>query len=371
LWVGNLLALDTSDTETSPLAFYAYIWTPFGIFSVFSALILVSFFVYALLVSDPFQHRATGALVEGIWILVIVGLNLALYVREDSLQSAELLDRAVGLIEKLKDAGMNMIQVSEGCWLSLKFDPNLTVSAFQEVRIPSAWSVSVARVVRDGVVRTFPFNLLVDGDIIELAYGDRAPCRARYVFCSPRLPTDKTEYVLEKSQLFTPSLFGIPPAKGLDRELSLNNGRFQFVLTETPLSHCLRDSFDSSRPLSLIANQLGVVWRIWRYRIIWIVAALALLANVLRFAIPYSVGKVPGSQWFEMILVMSDYVLLPMLMLPVPALLLGFRAYGNAQVLTLFHQLQATKQDYEDEEDVDEFDAAPPPTMDIDLDWRE
>lgn len=287
---------------------------------------------------------------EGIWILIFVSWNFVLYEREKRLEASELVDRAVGLIDKLKDAGMNMIQ---------------------EVRIPVAWSVSVARVVRDGVVRTFPFNLLVEGDIIELAYGDRAPCEAKYVFCSPRNPMDKTSYVLAKSQLFTPSLFGIPPNKGMDRELSLNNGRFQFVLTETPLLHCLKDSFESSKPLSLVANQLGVLWKIWRNRLVWAVLGLSLLVNIIRFAIPYSVRKIPAAQWFEGILVTSVYTMIPLLMLPVPALLLACRAYGNAQVLTLFDQLQATKQDYEDEEDVDEFDAAPPPTMDVELDWRE
>lgn len=324
-------------------------FSPFGIVTILCALALVAFFVFGLLLSQPFQHRVTGNLVEAIWISVFVAWNFVLYQRELSLEAHELLDRAECLIDKLKDAGMNMIQ---------------------EVRIPSASSVSVVRVVRDGVVRTFPFNLLVQGDIIELAYGDRAPCGARYVFCSSRMPLDKSDFLLRKSQLFTPSLFGIPPSRGMDQEIALNNGRFQFVLTETPLSHCLKEAFEITRPKSIMTNQLGVLRDIWRHWALWITSGLALVVNVLRFAIPYSVGKLPVSQWFEMIIVGTVYTVMPILMLPVPALLLACRAYGNAQVLTLFDQLQTTKKDYEDEEDVDEFDAAPPPTMDVDLDWR-
>ncbi|KAI9014158.1 hypothetical protein DFJ74DRAFT_681622 [Hyaloraphidium curvatum] len=343
----EVLAFDRPVTYKSLLA--KFLWSPFGTPSILSGLALVAFFVYGLLLSNPYQYRITGALIEGIWILASVACNFALYLREERLTSVELHDRTVALIEKLKDSGMNMIQ---------------------EVRIPSASSISVARVVRDGVVRTFPFNLLVEGDIIELAYGDRAPCAARYVFSSPRASSDKMEFVLRKAQLFTPGLFGIPPARGMDHELSLNNGRFQFMLTETPLTHCLKEALGGSRPWTLVGNQVRVLDRIWRYRVLWIVAGCSLLVNTLRFAIPYSVQKLPWQQWFEMIVVCTVNTMLPLLMLMVPVLMLSLRAYGNAQVLSLFDQLQATKKDYEDEEDVDEFDAAPPPTMDVDLDWR-
>ena len=45
------------------------------------------------------------------------------------------------------------------------------------------------------------------------------------------------------------------------------------------------------------------------------------------------------------------------------------KSYANAYILTLFDALQSSKTDFEDKEDVDEFDAAPAPTKDFTLPW--
>ncbi|CAG8829222.1 21491_t:CDS:2, partial [Dentiscutata erythropus] len=60
--------------------------------------------------------------------------------------------------EQLKQGGMNTIQ---------------------EIKIPFVPSLTFAKVVRDGVVRNFPTPLLVEGDIVEMLYGDKAPCKIK------------------------------------------------------------------------------------------------------------------------------------------------------------------------------------------------
>ncbi|KAJ1557373.1 hypothetical protein HK096_007629, partial [Nowakowskiella sp. JEL0078] len=60
---------------------------------------------------------------------------------------------------------------------------------------------------------------------------------------------------------------------------------------------------------------------------------------------------------------------MPLLGLPFPVWILIARSYGNAQVISLLEELQSSKRDYQDEEGVDEFDLAPPPTQNIITDW--
>lgn len=65
---------------------------------------------------------------------------------------------------------------------------------------------------------------------------------------------------------------------------------------------------------------------------------------------------------------MSIYTIIPLLPLCIPSLWIIARSFGNAQLLILFEALQISKTEYEDDDEVDEFDAeAPPPTKDLEL----
>ncbi|CAJ0858242.1 5322_t:CDS:2 [Entrophospora sp. SA101] len=49
------------------------------------------------------------------------------------------------------------------------------------IKIPFVPSLTEAKVVHDGLVHSFPSALLVEGDVIEMIYGDIAPCRIKVI----------------------------------------------------------------------------------------------------------------------------------------------------------------------------------------------
>ncbi|KXS20321.1 hypothetical protein M427DRAFT_108458, partial [Gonapodya prolifera JEL478] len=382
---------------------------PSTLSSLVALLLLLVFLVGSSISGNFTQSRYFAAPVEISLVFAAIIVNAWLYVREERLVLREMPQRAEGLVQKLREGGMNMIQ---------------------EVRIPSVPSVSSSRVVRDGVIRTFPHTLLVAGDIVELAYGDRAPCRCRYVYSSEAtegLADARPVYELKGGELFRPALFNgksvgdqsresnqelpggqstplsshqsftlatagtvqvpglhggtpkdshprrhpeIPPPSSpqhhMSDEFRLNNGRFQFLLLETPGRQTLHDAFSHNRPDSIIENQLRVVNDFFLGRLLPCFFALAFAVALVRFFARDRNSR--SGQLWEEIFALPIYTVLPLVPLTVPAILLAARALGNAQVLTLFDALQQSREEYEDEDDVDEFDVAPPPTKDVDLD---
>ncbi|CAG8845232.1 10358_t:CDS:2, partial [Racocetra persica] len=130
---------------------------------------------------------------------------------EKKLISLEINERAKNIVNQLKQSGMNTIQ---------------------DIKIPFVPSLTVAKVVRDGLVRSFPTTLLVEGDIVEMLYGDIAPCRMKLI--SDNVPKEFSVKQLELSQVFKPSFFSGMSSKDLWEMHIKNKGRYQFVLLETP-----------------------------------------------------------------------------------------------------------------------------------------
>lgn len=64
------------------------------------------------------------------------------------------------------------------------------------------------------------------------------------------------------------------------------------------------------------------------------------------------------------------YTIIPLLNIQIPFINLVTKAYCNAYILTLFDALQQSKTEFEDDDDVDEFDAAPAPIKEFRLSWR-
>ncbi|KAL0077233.1 hypothetical protein F4703DRAFT_1743001 [Phycomyces blakesleeanus] len=338
---------------------------------------------------DPYQYRVTGALVEAILIIVMSVWNWYICHREQHLTDCEMTDRAATIISALERSGMNMVQ---------------------DTKIPFIPSMSVAKVVRDGVVRTFPVNLLVEGDVVEMLYGDVAPGRMKYIHKSSHTQdnpdydnsnANKTtegpkeqaaaaaaatatntttttttsfdlqtrEYYLAQDQTFKPSFFGIPPPAGLMEEYLRARGRHQFLLLETPLEKNMRAALAQERPQTVIANEARKLMRVFYHYIIWIVFCASIVVNLLRFGLrDRLLDDFPADQVAELILVLPFYTILPLLPLCLPSLWMVARSFGNAQLLILFEALQISKTEYEDDSEVDEFDAeAPPPTKDVEL----
>ncbi|KAJ3342440.1 hypothetical protein HDU93_002198 [Gonapodya sp. JEL0774] len=397
--------------------------------SLFALLLLLLFLVGSLLSGSISQSRHFAVPVELALVIFAIVVNAWLYVREERLVLREMPQRAEKLLEKLSEAGMNMIQ---------------------EVRIPTVPSVSSSRVVRDGVIRTFPHTLLVAGDIVELAYGDKAPCRCHYVYASDlsaSMGARRSIFELRRGELFRPLLFegkGVEPCEipengreapplhvlppestlatggrtrpagelassgdtpqfeqensdnapqfeqensdnvpwpsvannttrtaqySMADELRLNNGRFQFVLLETPARQTLHDAFSHNRPDSIIENQLRIMNDFFVGRILPSVFAGAVVMALVRYLARDRETR--STQGWEELIAIPVYTALPLVPLSVPAILLIARALGNAQVLSLFDALQQSREEYEDVDDVDEFDVAPPPTKDVDVDPSE
>jgi hypothetical protein len=355
-----------------PLGIITWIIRPETIICIISVFVLLAFYIIGYKLSNPYQSRVLGSLIEGLLVLAFIIWNGWLYRREQRLTLREVTDRAQTIIEALERSGMNMVQ---------------------DTRIPFIPSLSIAKVVRDGVSRVFPINLLVEGDVVEMLYGDVAPCRMKYVYLDPietvnqlginsttdlgaSLESDKAtvdstrkEYYMAADQVLKPSFFGVPPHPHMMRDYMTARGRHQFILLETPLRKNMRKALQGERPETVIHNEAKVLINWFYHRIIWVVLALALIINLFRFGFKDIMGnKYHVDQIFEVVFVETIYTIIPLLPLTLPSLWLIARSFGNAQVLILFEALQISKTEYEDEDDVDEFDAeAPPPTKDVDL----
>ncbi|KAJ3296230.1 hypothetical protein HK104_001843 [Borealophlyctis nickersoniae] len=338
-------------TALEKLSIWTSIFRTISIVTLVLALALIAYYVHAVIVSSPYQHRATGALVEGCLLIAIVLWNIWLHRREARLTATEMVMRIQSIVDEVRQNGINHKQ---------------------DLRIPTAIpTVSVTRVIRDRAIYTIPFNLLVEDDVIQLAYGDIAPCRIQYVYSHFDIAPGQAapQYFLEKGEIFKPSLFGTPTDPVVFRRATLNEGQFHFRVTETPLRDMLKAALNFKRPETVLAQQLNVLKVMFSRRGLWIVLAMALVINALRYGIPAASNPQRRDQATEMLLALPVYAVLPLLPLMLPTLILVARTYGNAHILSTFDALQISKTQFEDTESVDEFDAAPPPMKDLGVDW--
>ncbi|KAL2913414.1 hypothetical protein HK105_207026 [Polyrhizophydium stewartii] len=316
--------------------------------TVLFALGLVGFYGFVRARNGPFQWRATGALAEGVILLLVVALNCWLHVREIHLAALEMSSRIQNTVELVRKNG---------------------ISDSHDFRFPTnILTAPLTRVVRDGIVRLLPPCLLVEGDVILLAYGDTAPCRIRFLFA-----TSAAQLIeMQPGQIFKPDLFAsiADPRRAQEAFGILASGAFYFTVIDTPIKGIIQSALNAQRPETVIAHQLELVDRLFLTRVIWIVFGASLLVNVLRFVLvsPSTLSS-RADQAYEMFVNLQFYVLFPLIPLSHPTLFLVSRSYGNAQIVCLFEALQSSKTAFEDDEDVDEFDAAPAPTKDVAVSW--
>ncbi|RUS34187.1 hypothetical protein BC938DRAFT_482019, partial [Jimgerdemannia flammicorona] len=331
----------------------SYLRRPETFCAIIFAIALIAFYVYGFFFSSPYQFRLTAILVEALLIEAMLVWNGYLYQREKRLSLREITDRADTIMEALERSGMDMPQ---------------------DTRIPFVPSLSTAKVIRDGIGRVFPTNLLVEGDVVEMLLGDTAPCRMKYLppDTTTTTPPDTipgTDCYLDPDQVFKPSFFGIPPPSGFLSQHTQLRGRHHFVLLDTPLERNLRAALCQERPATVIHNEANVLVSLFVYRLLWCVLAVALVINLLRFTLKDYLVNGHSNQGFEVLVVLPIYAILPLLPLSFPTLWIVARSYGNAKVLVLFEALQISKTEYADDDEVDEFDdEAPPPTKNVVLD---
>ncbi|KAG0366803.1 hypothetical protein BGZ54_004857 [Gamsiella multidivaricata] len=331
-----------STRTTSMQHFIKYITSFPPIATVVAMLCLLAFYIYGILNSSPRQSRLIGTIVEVAILAAIFVWNAYINQRDLQLRGREVKDRVKGVILELE---------------------TIRLQAGQELKIPSIPSVSTVRVIRSGIVRTIPSNLIVKGDLIEMDQDHGRHGTSPHV----------REFFLRRKEIFQPSLFGPSPSEALQRIHNELQGRYTFEVLETPLERILHTALDPTpRPKSLILKQLLVVNQIIFCKVLLGIALLAFAINLLRFILKEVLQLEHASNGFEQLLALPVYAALPLLPLSLPTLLQISKAYTNAAILVLFNTLQISKTEYEDEKDVDEFDVeAPPPTKNVNIEFNE
>nr|CAG8456084.1 11001_t:CDS:10 [Entrophospora candida] len=270
------------------------------ILSIVSSLLMFTFYIYGIVVSDPYQFRLTSLLIEAILILLMILFNGYLYTKEKNLGTIEIYEHAKIIIEQLKNSGMNTIQ----------------------------------------------------GDVIEMMYGDIAPCRIKLISqehinidlddhldnneqapsSSTSATMPKRTNILEARQAFKPSFFGDIPSQIVWEQHLKNKGMYQFTLLETPWANCLSAALQQKRPSPVILKQAEVLNNVM-HKILFIIVAIALAINFLRYII-IDVGQYRlFDQAFEILIVLQLYAILPMLPLSFLTLWIIVRSLANATIL--------------------------------------
>ena len=186
-------------------------------------------------------------------------------------------------------------------------------------------------------------------------------------------PTDAdlspSKLTLNTNEVFKPSFFSEPePQLLLDNHIS-NRGRYRFKIIETPWANNLKCVLDQRRPATVLCRQALVLEDVFIKKAIFIIFTVVFLVNLPRYIVYEVIKSDKRNQAFESLIVLPVYCILPILPFTFPTLWLVVRSFSNATVLELFEALQISKTDYEDDDEVDEFDAeAPPPTKNVHLD---
>ncbi|KAF9583941.1 hypothetical protein BGW38_008058 [Lunasporangiospora selenospora] len=385
---------------TSMQHFVLYTKSFTNVAAIVTTLCLLTFYIYGSLTAVPQQSRVTATIVEVAILAVIFVWNAYLNTREQELRGREVRDRVKGIIAELE---------------------TIRLQASQELKIPSIPSVSTVRVIRSGIVRTVPSNMIVKGDLIEMVFGDVAPCRvlctlSRYQIEHPQSPVGSfplyrksqgnqkqyadlhhhhgnqssdyrsgkqnpksphtRDFFLTAKDIFRPALFRMCPSEEMQKLHTMLQGRYAFEVLETPLEQILHAALDPTpRPKSLMQKQLTVINKIIFCKVFLAIALLAFIINLLRYVLKEVIQLGHASQGVEQLLVLPAYAALPLLPLSLPTLMQISKAFTNSTILVLFNTLQISKTEFEDENDVDEFDVeAPPPTKNVVIDrsevWR-
>ncbi|KAH9246375.1 hypothetical protein BASA81_016090, partial [Batrachochytrium salamandrivorans] len=152
------------------------------------------------------------------------------------------------------------------------------ISDAQDFRFPTTIpTVSITRVVRDGTVRLLPSSLLVQDDVILLAYGDIAPCKILFLFATNQAGLIQ----MEPGELLKPDLFSSlsEPRRAQEAFGISTNGAYYFKVVESPIKSIILAALNSNRPETVIAHQLGLIDSLLLIRVIWIVLGASVIVN--------------------------------------------------------------------------------------------
>ncbi|KAJ2253785.1 hypothetical protein GGI13_002512 [Coemansia sp. RSA 455] len=311
------------------------------------ALLLAVNGAYVLAKGQPLQSRGIASIVEAAFIMLSM-LGAAWVLARESRLEAHELDKRLGAV-----AG----EIRE--W----------TGTYADLRTPQLPTVTTYMALRDGVWRDVPTLLLVKDDVIALGYGEAAPCEVAL------RTSELSELVLTRGQALTPesmrSWLG-QACRLWDPQTTGHHamaGRVLFLVLDTPLkSHLQQIARHHQRTdKSVLQNQICVVVRLVMLRILPAVALVAVVANAVIYGVVDVGQRSQRHMAVEAVVGKTAYVLFPFACTALwPVYWIAVRIFTNACEVVLFDTLQRSKTEYEDMEDIDEFDVeALPPTKDI------
>ncbi|KAJ2401653.1 hypothetical protein GGI23_001255 [Coemansia sp. RSA 2559] len=304
---------------------------------------------YLLGKGEPRQTRGIGSVVEAALLVVSIVVSYWVVERESRLETCEL------------DMRLQAISKEIGGWTGI----------YADLRTPQLPTVTTYTVLRDGVWRDVPTLLVVEGDTVALAYGEAAPC----LLSLRGVGTADAQLRLDRSQRFTADTMRAwrLPEEDAWNPLAAGHpalaGRVLFHVRATPLgSHLEQIARHHQRTgRSVLQNQMRVVIRLCALRIMPVVCAAAVVANAVIYGVVSARQEAHFGMGVEAVVGKSVYVVFPFACTVLwPVLWIGARIFANACGVVLFDTLQRSKTEYEDTDNIDEFDIeALPPTKDV------
>ncbi|ORX80967.1 hypothetical protein BCR32DRAFT_16597 [Anaeromyces robustus] len=313
----------------------------------FITIIVFIFLFISSTIKQKSISKSIEYLIESILLVLWMIINIIVVKHETEAYTSELVDKAKHVFNKIRTSGINMIQ---------------------ELRIPSTNSVSVLRVIRDGKSKTFPVPLLVKGDIVEVTYGERIPCDAEYVPSERNKTYIPKNPILKKRQKFRPNFFEPQDVKDGLQETTFNSSLFTFELLETPIDDSIGSIFTSKRPKSPIGQQLDIIKKeIFGHFFIYnfIISLVIGLGRFLYEIISKNINENILNIIIDFLLYRPFSSFIPLIFSPFIISVTLVHVLGNSHILFMFEQLKKSKNEYKDDENIDEFDPAPAPTKDI------
>ncbi|KAJ1805584.1 hypothetical protein LPJ75_005270, partial [Coemansia sp. RSA 2598] len=295
-----------------------------------AAMLLVSG-VYIVLKGEPTQSRAIVSIVEaGLLAMAVAFAGWVLW-REAKLEKYELDTRLRAIAHEIRG------------W----------AGTYGELRTPQLPTVTTYMAMRDGAWRDVPTLLLVEGDVIALGVGETAPCHIA------QRDSEQEGLALTRGQ----KLVDLWTGKGSSRTL--------FDVRDTPLRYHLEQIALHHRRTdrSVLQNQLCKVIRVCVRRILPGILLATLAANAVIYGVVSAKQQKMYHMAVEVIVSKTAYVLFPFACTALwPVYWILARIFASSCVVVLFDTLQRSKTEYEDMEDIDEFDVeALPPTKDINV----
>ncbi|RKP15426.1 hypothetical protein BJ684DRAFT_14315 [Piptocephalis cylindrospora] len=231
-----------------------------------------------------------------------------------------------------------------------------------------AQKAHIVLTLRDRILQPLPTHLLVPDDVVQLFIGQVAPVDL--------VGLEEMEgVVLEEGDRFT----ALHVTSNFSYEKPIK-ALFRVVAPNPPVAQEIKGALEAarSRPNPPSATQHQIFVRLWGAYLTTAIWALAFLAGILRLVCTSSPSssEATSTRSFYLLAYYPVLAVSPLLLLRFSILSSAVRAYATARVLTLFHALSESQEEFRDDDSDDAFDAeGAPPTKEVHIDerrvWRE